>query len=92
MCALVLTHTSQTNAEHGKRKVSHEAYGWGLLVRRLFSLGPDIAQDAVFRCFFEFPEGPRGKVKRHDSKKSVHVKLLFVKTFPEESFTGWSVR
>ena len=69
MCALVLTHTSQTNAEHGKRKVSHEAYGWGLLVRCLFNFGLDIAQDAVFRCFFEFPEGPRGKVKRHNSRK-----------------------
>ena len=51
MCALVLTHTSQTNAEHGKRKVSHEAYGWGLLVRRLFRFGLDITQDGVFRFF-----------------------------------------
>ena len=92
MCAFVLTHTSQTNAEHGKRKVSHEAYGWGLLVRRLFRFGLDITQDAVFRGFFEFPEGPRGKVKRHNSKNSGHVKLLFVETFPEESFTGSSVR
>ena len=54
MCALVLTHTSQTNAEHGKRKVSHEAYGWGLLVRRLFRFGLDIAQAAVFRFFLNF--------------------------------------
>ena len=61
MCALVLTHTSQTNSEHGKRKVSHEAYGWGLLVRRLFSLGPDIAQDVVFRLFLNFRKAPEVK-------------------------------
>jgi hypothetical protein len=62
MCAFVLTHTSQTNAEHGKRKVSHEAYGWGLLVRRLFRFGLDITQDSVFR-FFEFRKAPEVKYK-----------------------------
>ena len=61
MCALVLTHTSQTNAEHGKRKVSHEAYGWGLLVRRLFRFGLDITQDAVFRFFLKCRKAPEVK-------------------------------
>ena len=46
----------------------------------------------LFFVVLEFPEGPRRKVKRHNSKKNGHVKLLFVETFPEFFFTGWSVR